>query len=65
MGDDAINICGDYHLITACNGAELRATMTRDGVDVTHVGDDPSAATGVAFIAVDAAGQNSIIVQRE
>ena len=24
MGDDAINICGDYHMVTACNGAELR-----------------------------------------
>ncbi|MCY3021314.1 MAG: right-handed parallel beta-helix repeat-containing protein [Planctomycetota bacterium] len=24
MGDDAVNICGDYHMVTACNGAELR-----------------------------------------
>jgi hypothetical protein len=24
MGDDCINICGDYHLVTECRGAELR-----------------------------------------
>ncbi len=24
MGDDAVNICGDYHMITGCQGAELR-----------------------------------------
>ncbi|MCX7046464.1 MAG: right-handed parallel beta-helix repeat-containing protein [Candidatus Sumerlaeota bacterium] len=24
MGDDCINICGDYHMITECRGAELR-----------------------------------------
>ncbi len=43
-------------------GAELRATLGRDGVDVERVGTDPDAATGIAFIAVDDAGQNSIIV---
>jgi hypothetical protein len=30
MGDDAINICGDYHMVTACNGAELRVLAKRD-----------------------------------
>ncbi len=24
MGDDAVNICGDYHMVTECRGAELR-----------------------------------------
>lgn len=24
MGDDAVNICGDYHMIAACQGARLR-----------------------------------------
>ncbi len=24
MGDDAVNICGNYHMVTACTGAELR-----------------------------------------
>jgi hypothetical protein len=29
MGDDCINICGDYHMVTACNGAELRVLAKR------------------------------------
>jgi hypothetical protein len=24
MGDDCVNICGDYHMVTECRGAELR-----------------------------------------
>lgn len=43
-------------------GGELRDTLARDGVEIGHVRTDPGAATGVAFIAVDDGGQNSIIV---
>lgn len=43
-------------------GRALRATMQADGVDMSHVGEDPEAATGVALIAVEDGGQNTIIV---
>jgi ribokinase len=43
-------------------GAQLLASAKADGIDVTHVGCDESAATGVAMIAVDKDGQNSIAV---
>jgi len=38
MGDDAINICGDYHMVTACNGAELRV-LAKGGMNIAV--DDP------------------------
>jgi ribokinase len=41
---------------------QLRENMSRMGVDLTHVKEDPDAATGVALIVVDDAGQNSIVV---
>lgn len=43
-------------------GKQLLANGQREGVDVTHVGYDETAASGVAMIAVDAQGQNSISV---
>lgn len=43
-------------------GKTLRAGLHAVGVDTQHVATDNDAATGVALIAVDDAGQNSIIV---
>ena len=43
-------------------GDQLLASAQADGIDVTHVGRDVSAATGVAMIAVNEQGQNSIAV---
>jgi ribokinase len=40
----------------------LLDNLVAAGVDHTFVGQDPQAATGVALIVVDAAGQNSIVV---
>jgi ribokinase len=40
----------------------LLANLTENGVDGTFVSQDPAAATGVALITVDDAGQNSIVV---
>ena len=33
MGDDAVNICGNYHMVTACAGAELRV-LAKDSLNV-------------------------------
>jgi hypothetical protein len=30
QGDDCVNICGDYHMVTECNGAELRVLAKHD-----------------------------------
>jgi len=43
-------------------GEQLLANAQRERIDVTHVGRDETAASGVAMIAVDANGQNSIAV---
>ena len=43
-------------------GAEARDTLAAEGVDVTHVATAAGAATGVALIAVDPAGENQISV---
>jgi ribokinase len=43
-------------------GAEARAALAADRVDVTHVATAAGAATGVALIAVDEAGENQISV---
>ena len=43
-------------------GAEARNTLAAEGVDVTHVATAAGAATGVALIAVDPAGENQISV---
>ena len=43
-------------------GDQLLASAQADGIDITHVGRDETAATGVAMIAVDEQGQNSIAV---
>ena len=43
-------------------GAEARAALEADGVDVTELLTIPGQATGVALILVDAAGENSIAV---
>jgi hypothetical protein len=38
MGDDAVNICGDYHLVMAVAGASLRV-LAKHGMDL-EAGDD-------------------------
>ncbi len=43
-------------------GEQLLAAAQVEGIDVSHVGRDEAAATGVAMISVDEAGQNSIAV---
>ncbi|MGQ0569573.1 MAG: ribokinase [Armatimonadota bacterium] len=43
-------------------GAALRDGLAAEGIDVRHVRTDDSAATGVAFITVDASGHNTIVV---
>ncbi len=43
-------------------GQALRANLKAVGVDTTYVSTDDHAATGVALIAVEAGGQNTIIV---
>jgi ribokinase len=42
--------------------SRLRASLEEAGVDASHVLTDPAAATGVATITVDDAGQNCIVV---
>jgi len=49
LGDDAF-------------GTELRAALRRDGIDDTHVSTIVGMSSGVAAIAVDANGQNSIVL---
>jgi len=44
------------------NGEMLLASAAGAGVDISHVRTSQSAATGVAFIAVDAQGENNIII---
>ena len=43
-------------------GRMLRDGLTRERIDASGVRTDPSAATGVALITVDSAGQNTIVV---
>lgn len=43
-------------------GDQLLASAQADGIDVSYVGRDESAATGIAMIVVDTQGQNSIAV---
>lgn len=43
-------------------GEQLLANARAEGIDVTHVGVDDTAASGIAMITVDATGQNSIAV---
>jgi ribokinase len=43
-------------------GEQLLANAAREGIHVTHVGRDETAASGIAMITVDAQGQNSIAV---
>jgi len=43
-------------------GETLVAGLTANGVDISHVGVDSDAASGVALIIVDDSGQNSIVV---
>ncbi|HEX7301244.1 MAG TPA: ribokinase [Solirubrobacteraceae bacterium] len=43
-------------------GRRLRDGLAREGVDVTHVREDAAAPTGMALIAVDARGENTIVV---
>ncbi|MBP1464597.1 ribokinase [Candidatus Chloroploca sp. M-50] len=48
---------GDDHF-----GEELRQRLAADHIEINHIAVTPEAATGIALIAVDATGQNSIIV---
>ncbi|MEA2278801.1 MAG: ribokinase [Solirubrobacteraceae bacterium] len=43
-------------------GRRLRDGLAGEGVDVAHVREDADAPTGMAFIAVDPAGENTIVV---
>jgi ribokinase len=43
-------------------GRRLRDGLAAEGVDVAHVRVDPDAPTGIALIAVDGAGENTIVV---
>lgn len=43
-------------------GEQLASGLRREGIDVAHVRVDAGAATGVAFITVDGAGRNTIVV---
>ncbi len=43
-------------------GSALLNTIQADGIDAAYVRRDPQAATGVALITVDQAGQNTIVV---
>lgn len=43
-------------------GDELCASAAKDGIDIQYVAVDEHEATGVAFITVDADGQNTIVV---
>jgi ribokinase len=43
-------------------GRRLRDGLASEGVDVAHVTVDPDAPTGVALIAVDGTGENTIVV---
>jgi ribokinase len=43
-------------------GRRLRDGLAGEGVDVGHVAEDPDAPTGMALIAVDASGENTIVV---
>jgi ribokinase len=44
------------------HGAWLKQHLGQGGVDVSHIGSDPAAATGVAVIGIDASGQNRIVI---
>jgi ribokinase len=43
-------------------GRRLRTGLADEGVDVAHLREDPEAPTGMALIAVDGAGENTIVV---
>jgi ribokinase len=43
-------------------GGRLLAGLAAEGVDVSHVQEDAEAPTGMALIAVDASGENTIVV---
>jgi ribokinase len=43
-------------------GGWLRESLSRAGVDVTHVGTDADTPTGLAMVMIDAAAQNQIVV---
>ena len=43
-------------------GSQLLDNLSKAGVDTTNIGRDPQAASGIALIMVDDAGQNSILV---
>ena len=61
MGDDCINICGDYHLITAARGRELRVLAkggmnVQPGDPVELVGYDGVRLPDAKAVAIQAAG---------
>jgi len=44
------------------HGIALRASLTKEGVDVAAVGVDPRLPTGIALITIDEAAENTIVV---
>ncbi len=44
------------------HGASLRSSLTREGIDTSHVVVDPVSPTGLALITVDSAAENTIVV---
>ena len=44
------------------HGRRVLAALSREGVDVSYIGVDDALPTGLAVVAVDAAGENSILV---
>src|SRR3954454_19841014 len=42
-------------------GRAIRAQLACEGIDITHLGDDPERPTGTAAILVDDAGENAIV----
>lgn len=56
----------DVHFVGAVGdddfGARQRLSLAQEGIDLTHLATVGGAATGVAMIAVDAQGQNAIVL---
>src|SRR5262245_1650773 len=56
------NVCMIGRVGADAQGDWLKRQLAAAGVDVAHVGSQPAVATGVALIAIDAGGQNQIVV---
>jgi ribokinase len=56
------NVAAIVRVGTDAHGTRLRDHLANEGVDVEHVTVDDDAPTGMALIAVDGAGENTIVV---